>query len=304
VSLNRGIYPAAVTPFDEKGRVDMTSVARLLAWFESNGCKGAVLAGTNGEGPSLGAVEKRDLLREAMPLRGSLDLVLGIATSSTDEAIWLGKQASTIGASAVLLMPPYYFREATECGVREWFETVISRAPLPVMVYNFPQRTGFTIRPELLQKLCAFENFVGAKDSSGDDSNLLSYKQAVGERTLFVGNETLIINALKAGWSGSISGAANVVPMWLSQLVQDWDGNGIESAQAKFEILLPVLKQLRSQAQPALNKAILKAFNVLSLADVRAPLTEADPNSVQQTLTLIEQALGLSPSHKLVEISH
>src|SRR4051812_1946026 len=106
--LERGIYPAAVTPFDEKGRVDILCVARLLAWFESNGCKGAVLAGTNGEGPSLSPVEKRDLLRDAMPLRGTLDLILGIATSSSDEAIWLCKQAGAVGAKAILLMPPYY----------------------------------------------------------------------------------------------------------------------------------------------------------------------------------------------------
>src|SRR5437588_2512986 len=125
--LQPGIYPAAVTPFDEKGRIDMLSVARLLAWFEANGCKGAILAGTNGEGPSLSPVEKRDLLRDAMPLRGKLELILGIATSSSDEAIWLCKQAGSLGAKAILLMPPFYFREATSCGMQKWFELVISR---------------------------------------------------------------------------------------------------------------------------------------------------------------------------------
>src|SRR5690242_13518793 len=117
-----GIYPAAVTPFDSKGRVDMVSMAKLLAWFESGGCAGAVLAGTNGEGPSLSAVEKRDLLKASMPLRGKLDLILGVATCSSDEAIWLCKQAANDGAAAVLLMAPYYFREASDAGIAEWFE--------------------------------------------------------------------------------------------------------------------------------------------------------------------------------------
>src|SRR5436305_4424299 len=112
--LERGIYPAAVTPFDEKGRVDILCVARLLAWFEAAGCKGAVLAGTNGEGPSLSATEKRDLIREAIPLRGKLDIILGIATSSLEEAVWSCNQAQNAGAVAALVMPPSYFREATE----------------------------------------------------------------------------------------------------------------------------------------------------------------------------------------------
>src|SRR5438270_11988307 len=112
--LKSGVYPAAVTPFDAKGRVDMVSVAKLLAWFEAGGCAGAVLAGTNGEGPSLSPVEKRDLLRDAkrsIPSppapsppegRGGLDLILGIATSSSDEALWLCKQATALGATAAL----------------------------------------------------------------------------------------------------------------------------------------------------------------------------------------------------------
>src|SRR5688572_23691682 len=98
--LKPGVYPAAVTPFDEKGRVDMAGMARLLAWFEANGCVGAVLAGTNGEGPSLSATEKRDLIQHAVPLRGKLDLVLGIATPSLDEAIWLTRRAEEAGAVA------------------------------------------------------------------------------------------------------------------------------------------------------------------------------------------------------------
>ena len=295
--LQPGIYPAAVTPFDEKGRIDMLSVARLLAWFEANGCKGAILAGTNGEGPSLSPVEKRDLLRDAMPLRGKLELILGIATSSSDEAIWLCKQAGSLGAKAILLMPPFYFREATSCGMQKWFELVISRSPLPVRIYNFPQRTGFTISPDLLSALCSLDNFCGAKDSSGEEANLLSYKQALGGKDLFVGNETLLLKALEIGWSGSISGAANAVPMWLSQIEGEWRERQRASAEAKFQLLHPVLQALRSHPQPALNKALLHQQGVLAKPDVRPPLLRAEPEHVRNVGSIIQQALGLSPSH-------
>lgn len=290
--IEPGIYPAAVSPFDAKGAVDMLGVAKLLAWFESNGCRGAVLAGTNGEGPSLSPVEKRDLLRDAMPLKGKLDLILGIATSSSDEAIWLCKQAHSSGAKAVLLMAPYYFRDASERGIAGWFELVMSRSPLPVIVYNFPQRTGFTISPELLCRLAAHENMAGAKDSSGEEGNLAAYKQAVGEKALFVGNETLLLKALESGWSGSISGVANVLPMWLSQIFEEWTTGRKESAETKFELLLPVLKKLRSHPQPGLNKALLHRANVLNLPDVRLPLMAPDDSSVQAAADLIRERLG------------
>src|SRR4051812_46324331 len=114
--MNRGCYPAAVTPFREDGEVDQPGMARLLAWFESQGCAGAVLAGTNGEGPSLSAVEKRDLLRAMLPMRGKLELILGVATPSLSEAIWSCRQVAKAGATAALVMAPGYFREASEDG--------------------------------------------------------------------------------------------------------------------------------------------------------------------------------------------
>src|SRR5690349_2804546 len=98
--LEPGVYPASVTPMLSDGQVDMPSVARILAHFKAAGCKGAVLAGTNGEGPSLSAVEKRDLIRIAVPIFPELKVVAGIATPSLDEAIWLASQAHKAGAAA------------------------------------------------------------------------------------------------------------------------------------------------------------------------------------------------------------
>src|SRR5690349_13881865 len=134
--MHPGLYPASVTPFDSEGQIDLPSLAKLLAYFEASGCRGVVLAGTNGEGPSLSAVEKRDLIREAMPTRGRLDVILGVATPSLEEAVWLNNQAAKAGAIASLVMPPGYFREASEEGVEGWFMQVLDRSKLPIIVYN------------------------------------------------------------------------------------------------------------------------------------------------------------------------
>src|SRR5579862_6215453 len=151
--IQAGCYPAAITPLGADGEVDHPGMARLLAWSESHGCTGAVLAGTNGEGPSLSAVEKRDLLRAMMPVKGKLDLILGVGTPSLTEAIWSCKQAAKSGAVAALAMAPAYFREASEDGIYGWFMALMDAADLPVLVYNFPQKTGITITPALMARL-------------------------------------------------------------------------------------------------------------------------------------------------------
>ncbi len=289
--IEPGCHVAAVTPLDAKGKVDLLSVARLLAWLEAAGCQGAVLGGTNGEGPSLSPVEKRDLLHGAMPLRGKLDLMLGIATPSSDEAAWLCKQAGACGAAGVLVMPPSYFREAEERGIEAWFAELLERSPVPVVLYNFPQRTGFTLAPTMLSRLAGLPQMAGVKDSSGERANLDAYAQALPGKRLFVGNETLLLDALRAGWSGTISGAANVVPDWLSTICREF-GTDPESAEVKHALLLPALEAIRRAPQPAVHKSLLHRTGVLERPDVRLPLLPPAPEQADAVAEAIRLATG------------
>lgn len=270
-SLRSGCYPAAVTPFRADGEIDQPGMARLLAWFQSHGCSGVVLAGTNGEGPSLSAVEKRDLLRAMMPVRGSLNLILGVATPSLSEAVWSCKQAAKIGAAAALVMAPSYFRDVAEEGIRAWFTNLMDQSDLPILVYNFPQRTGITLSPELMARLGEHGRMAGAKDSSGVVENIEGYASALPGKALFMGNETLLLQALAAGWTGTISGAANVLPGWLSQIVALWSDDR-EQAEIKFKLIVPALEALRKLSQPAVNKAVLARLGLLDSGRVRLPL--------------------------------
>lgn len=284
-----GTYPAAVTPMTESGEIDLAGLARMLAHFDARGCEGVVLAGTNGEGPSLSAVEKRDLLRAAMPVAGRLRIVLGIATPSLPEAIWLANQAKKIGASAGLVMAPGYFREAGEEGVARWFEALLEATELPLLIYNFPQRTGVTLTETLMARLAAHPRAIGAKDSSGNRENLAAYRRAFPDgRLLFVGDETLLWEALQAGWSGTISGAANSVPEWLGEVVRRFYGDHREAAETHFRHLLPVIEALRKVRQPATHKAILHRQGVLPTPAVRLPLLAPPEEVVRAAIAAVE----------------
>ncbi len=290
--LSKGVYPASVTPFDRSGKPDAASLAKLMAYFESAGCRGVVLAGTNGEGPSLSAYEKRDLVRSAMACRGGLQIILGIATPSLDEARWLCTQAHKEGADAVLVMPPGYFRTVSEDGLLGWFNAVLNSSPLPVIAYNFPRMTGLTLSAEFIGKLASHSRLAGVKDSSGDRSNLADYRAVLGEdHRLYVGDETLLLEALQSGWSGSISGAANLVPRWLAQIVHEW-AESDKDATTRFQILVPVIEAIRKSPQPVSNKAALHALGVIDNGEPRLPLTAVDPSGL---LAMLKEKLGIRP---------
>lgn len=284
--IEQGVYPASVTPFDANGHPDAVQMVKLLARYEAHGCQGAVIAGTNGEGPSLSAVEKRDLVRDTAPHRGRLRVILGIATPSLSEAIWSAKQAEKSHVDGLLVMPPYYFKTASEDGLVDWFRAFLDSVETPVLVYNHPKACGVPITPDLLRRLSDHANFAGAKDSSGQPENLARFRESIpGDKRLFVGDETLLLDALKAGWSGTISGASNVLSLPICAVVQDWFAGKRESAETKFALLKPMIETIRKLPQPASHKRALCEIGAISSPEVRAPLTTATVDSVVEVLS-------------------
>lgn len=297
-----GVYPAAVTPMTESGEVDLTSLARLLAFFEAAGCAGVVLTGTTGEGPSLSAVSKRDLIAAATRWPGRLAAILGIATPSLGEAIWLARRAADAGASGVLVMPPFFYRDRSGDEMREWFLRFLDRCPLPAILYHFPRLSGFVMTPEWLSEIATHERVAGIKDSSGEPKNLLPFRQAVGaHRLAFVGDETLLVDALEAGWSGTISGAANVLAPWLVRIVEEWPRDR-ESARAKFTLVEPSVRLLRASPQPATYKAVLAAAGILEGAFVLPPATPADEAARDAVSRELHRSTGWGPDRPVIPL--
>ncbi|MCG9894374.1 MAG: dihydrodipicolinate synthase family protein [Fimbriimonadaceae bacterium] len=285
--LPPGLYPASVTPFDDAGRVDPVSLARLCAWFEAAGCAGIVLGGSNGEGASLSAVERRDLLRHAGVASGSLKLILGVPTPSLDEAQWLASQAGRNGAAAILLSPPAFFRRASDDGVAAWLMKVMDAATCPVLLYHNPEVIGRGLPLHHLTDLAAHPRCGGAKNSAADPELLGLFRSAFrSDQALFHGDERMIVPALEAGWTGAISGCANAIPAMLARLVEEWAD---ESGAALQETVLPLLDDLRRLPQPQSHKAALHAWGILSTPDPRLPL---EPVPAAPELEAIRRVLG------------
>ena len=144
-----------------------------------------------------------------------------------------------------------------------------------------------------MERLARHPNMGGLKDSSGDPDNLDSYRAALpADKALYVGDETLLLRALRAGWTGAISGAANVVPQWLSTIEAEWREGNRDSSVEKFKILLPALEGIRNGPQPAANKAVLARYSVISRGDVRLPLETCPPEVAARIADTIRLQTG------------
>lgn len=268
----RGAYTAMVTPFASDGSIDFPAVARLLAWHESQGMDGVVVAGTNGEGTSLSAPEKRDLVEFAVKHAGALRIVAGLGTCSITEAVWLAKQADKAGAEAVLSLPPFYFKAASEYGLFEWFATLIRGTDIPVILYNFPLTTGITLSEELVRKLLS-EGAAGIKDSSGDFDLFQSYLHCSPDKPVLVGDERLILRALGKGGAGAISGLANSFPRLISRAVHERDF-------ALQTFIEEAVKAIKIHPHQAAHKYVL-SIKGLPGGRVRPPLEPLSPDAMQ-----------------------
>ncbi len=290
-----GVYAASVTPFSESGEIDFESLAKLLAYFEASGCKGVVLAGTNGEGPSLSAVEKRDLFRRGIELGGGLEIICGISTPSLHEATWLASQADRAGAAGVLLMAPGYFRSAERDGIFEFFREVAESCSCGVLAYNFPKYTGFEFDEEFVSRVSDLNGIVGFKDSSGCRENLDLFRGASREdMQLYVGDESLLIESLEKRWSGTISGASNLIAPFLAQIVLNWEKGEFDAAREKFKVVLPAIQAIRSYSQPVTTKAVLAEWDVIARREPRVPLLAG--SSVKLSIDL-KSILGIDYSN-------
>jgi 4-hydroxy-tetrahydrodipicolinate synthase len=277
-----GVYAAAVTPLREQPDplLDVESVPLLMQFLASRGCHGIVLFGTTGEGPSFSPGERETLMRAAGAARESMPgfrLIAGTGTPSLSETIDLTKLAFDLGYESVLVVPPYYFRKATDNGLFAWFSEVIQKA-VPsygyLLGYHFPNVAGIGLSIELLRRLKdAFPTqFAGIKDSSHDADLARNLGEKFGtDLVVLNGTDSYLPLAMRNKAAGCITAPANIISPDLRQV---WDamndGKDSSEAEARIKSQRDILDKY--PPFPPTLKALLHRLHGLPRWSVRAPL--------------------------------
>ena len=287
-----GVYAAALTPLKQDSTLDLEAVPVLLRFLAAGGCHGALLFGTTGEGPSFSPKERETFMRSVRVYRQQLPgfkLLAGTGTPSLTESIELTKLAFDLGYDGVVVLPPYYFRKATDEGLFTWFSELIKKA-VPtkghLLGYHIPSAAGVGFSLDLLARLKdAFPTqFAGIKDSSHDES----YANAVGQR---FGKDLLVLNgtdsyfhhALKNHAQGAITAPANLISEDLREI---WDlfqdGKDPIEAQTRVTEKRHILEKY--MPFPPLLKALLHKQHNFPKWTVKPPLEDMDEKKLEEAL--------------------
>jgi len=299
-----GIYAAAVTPLKNDSSIDLDSVPVLMDFLALRGCHGALLMGTTGEGPSFSPAEREALMRSAQKYREQhpdFRLLAGTGTPSLSETIELTKLAFDLGLNGVVVLPPYYFRNASDDGLFKWFSELITKA-VPsdgfLLGYHFPKVAGIGFSIELIARLKdAFPvQFAGLKDSSHDPALANSLGKNFGfDLAVFTGTDSYLQLAMQNKAAGCITAAANLISPDLREV---WDlmnqGRDASVPQTRATRQRHLLETY-PPFPPAL-KALLHHVHGLPKWSVKPPLNELTPELTQIMVSELHELSAVSYS--------
>ncbi|WP_368018613.1 4-hydroxy-tetrahydrodipicolinate synthase [Olsenella sp. AGMB03486] len=285
----KGIVVPIVTPMNEDETINTDELRRQVDRQIEAGIHGIFPFGTNGEGYILNFDEKKLVLQTVIDqVAGRVPVYAGTGCISTKETIEQCKMAMDCGTDVLSVITPS-FAKASQHELIVHYETVAAAVPeAPIVLYNIPARTGNALAPETVAELAKIDNIVGAKDSSGDWTNLSAYIELTKDMDFAVlsGNDSLILKALQAGAKGAIAGCANVYPKNMVGIYENFKKGDLEAAQKCQDAVAP-LRACFKYGNP--NTVVKTAVNLLGypVGKCRAPfnyLPEEGIEALKQTL--------------------
>ena len=213
-----GIWSAALTPIDGELCPDASRAVTYYHDLLQRGCDGVTVLGTTGEAMSFSAAQRVDFMESlsssGLPMQR---LMVGTGASALGDAVLMTRAAFDCNYSAALVMPPYFFREASDDGIVAFFDTFLSRVDPPcksVLLYNFPKMSGITFHPALVDRLMSEfpEIIAGMKDSSNDANLQAEVLARHPELAVLPGSEADLLGAKARGVAGCISGSVALWP--------------------------------------------------------------------------------------------
>jgi len=168
--LLHGILPPITTPFYPDGNVYFKKLEANVERYSRTPMAGIVVLGSTGEAILLSDQERRDVLESARQAAApSKVLIAGTGIESAIETLRLTEYAAELGYDVAMVRTPHYYKKQMEpANILAFYRTVADRSPLPVVIYNFPQATGYDIPAEVVIELAEHPNLIGIKESSGD----------------------------------------------------------------------------------------------------------------------------------------
>jgi 4-hydroxy-tetrahydrodipicolinate synthase len=287
----KGSYVALITPMLPDGKVDVTSLKRLVEFHLLNGTHGIVAVGTTGESATLPFKEHINVVKLIIELVDKkIPVIAGSGANSTTEAIFLSEQMSGLGVDGFLSVVPYY-NKPQQAGMVAHFNAIADATDIPLILYNVPGRTVADMLPETVAELSKHKNIVGIKDATGDLSRLAQTRSLVSADFLFFsGDDESGCNFMCNGGDGVISVTANITPKIMSDMCEAVLRGELQLAQQLNEQVIDLHRVLFVEPNPVMPKWALYKMGLINDAFLRLPMVLPELNSkkaIEDTLSAL-----------------
>lgn len=285
----QGSIVALITPMDDNGAVDETSLKKLVEYHIQQETDAIVAMGTTGESATLDEDEHCDVIKSVVNfVGGRIPVIAGTGANSTSEAIVLTQRAKQVGADACLLVTPYY-NKPTQEGLFLHYKAVAEAVDIPQVLYNVPGRTACDMLPETIGQLSVIDNIVGVKEATGEMDRLKTIRDLCGKDfAIYSGDDATSCDFCLLGGNGSITVTGNIAPKLVHEMVTaaiQGDDSLAKSIDAK---LTGLHQELFIQSNPIPVKWAVSEMGLITKG-IRLPLTwltndcfEAVRNAMQQ----------------------
>jgi 4-hydroxy-2-oxoglutarate aldolase len=288
----RGIFPPVPTTFDDRGDIDTTAMAANVRRWMATDLKGVLALGSNGEA---GFVDEEESDRVVKAVRGAVPagrlLLVGTGRESTRATIAATRRAADLGADAVLIRTPSFFKsQMTTDALTKHYVAVADASPIPTLLYNLPGPTGITLTLPLVQALADHPNIAGVKETSPELDRLGQFAAVRPERfAVMCGWAPVVYPALVAGATGAILAVANVLPEETVALFAHVAAGRHAEALALQRRLTPIAQMVSTTYGVAGLKAALDLVGYRG-GPVRAPLLPIPDRARSEIEQAIEAA--------------
>ncbi|WP_461832740.1 4-hydroxy-tetrahydrodipicolinate synthase [Desulfothermus sp.] len=275
----KGAFTALVTPF-KNGQIDEEKYREHIEWQIEKGIHGLVPCGTTGESATMSHDEHKRVIKICVEqVNGRVPVIAGTGSNNTKEAIELTTFAKEVGADAALVITPYY-NKPTPNGLILHYKEIAKAAPMPIVVYNVPGRTGTNLLPQTLYEIKKnVPEVIGIKEASGNIRQASDILELCGEDFLVLsGDDFITFPMLAIGGRGVISVVSNIVPDKVAGMCNAFFDGNIEDAKKLHYELAPLCRAMFFETNPIPVKTSLHLMGRMKL-ELRLPLCEMKPEN-------------------------
>lgn len=223
----KGITTPVMMALNDKREIDYKSMESVIDYLIEGQVDGLLFFGSCGEFFAFNVQEKKDFMAFACEyVAGRTRVFFGTGSTNIRDVIDLTRHAEKCSASGAVVISPYYF-SFDEQGISTYYETLLESVSLPILAYNFPDRTGFSLTPTLIKALALkYSHFVGVKDTVDSMSHtrqiISEVKSVRPDFAVYSGYDEYYLPNLLAGGDGAIAGLSNIYPGLYRNLYDDF----------------------------------------------------------------------------------